>query len=216
MDHIARIEQEPPVAPSSFTPKHPIRREQPNKQQREREELGVSPFGKWRETWQSTSELRKSRNEITKRALRGEQMQNGTGGDLGHSLSADARSRATRDKYLPCHYFDYIGGTSTGGYVSSRQGQSHPLNSSRLISIMLSRLRMSVDEAIEEYEHLAGFIFGHPRIFSIRGPIPFPRDKYSSKRVVDVVQQVVLSRLCGKDPSMGQDLFASHERMCKT
>jgi len=21
-------------------------------------------------------------------------------------------------KYLPCHYFDYIGGTSTGGYVS--------------------------------------------------------------------------------------------------
>jgi hypothetical protein len=79
---------------------------------------------------------------------------------------------------------------------------------------MLSRLRMSVDEAIEEYERLAGFIFGHPRIFSIRGPIPFPRDKYSSKRVVEVVQHVVLSRLCGT--SMGQDLFASHERMCKT
>jgi len=23
----------------------------------------------------------------------------------------------TRCRYLPCHYFDYIGGTSTGGYV---------------------------------------------------------------------------------------------------
>jgi hypothetical protein len=75
---------------------------------------------------------------------------------------------------------------------------------------------MTVDDAIEEYENLAGFIFGHPRIFSIRGPIPFPRDKYSSKRVVDVIQHVVLSRLCGRDPAIGQDLFSSHERMCKT
>ena len=103
-----------------------------------------------------------------------------------------------------------------------QEGQSHfKIKSSilidhRLISIMLSRLRMSVDEAIEEYEHLAGYIFGHPRLFSIRGPIPFPRDKYSSKRVVDVIQDVVLSRLCGRDASIGQDLFASHGRMCKT
>ena len=47
--------------------------------------------------------------------------------------------------YLPCHYFDYVSGTSTGG----------------LIAILLGRLRMSVDEAIEEYKRLfATKLFG--------------------------------------------------------
>lgn len=46
--------------------------------------------------------------------------------------------------YLPCHYFDYVSGTSTGG----------------LIAIMLGRLRMTVDEAIEEYKGLSAKVFG--------------------------------------------------------
>ena len=45
--------------------------------------------------------------------------------------------------YLPCHYFDYVSGTSTGG----------------LIAILLGRLRMSVDEAIEEYKELSTKVF---------------------------------------------------------
>lgn len=45
--------------------------------------------------------------------------------------------------YLPCHYFDYVSGTSTGG----------------LIAILLGRLRMSVDEAVEEYKKLSAKIF---------------------------------------------------------
>jgi len=49
-------------------------------------------------------------------------------------------------KYLPCHYFDFIGGTCTGG----------------LIAIMLGRLRMSVDEAIEEYKELCKDVFEKP------------------------------------------------------
>ncbi|MCJ1273979.1 hypothetical protein MMC21_001772 [Puttea exsequens] len=49
-------------------------------------------------------------------------------------------------QYLPCHYFDYIGGTSTGG----------------LIAIMLGRLRMSVDEAIREYTQLSANVFQKP------------------------------------------------------
>lgn len=48
--------------------------------------------------------------------------------------------------YLPCHYFDYVSGTSTGG----------------LIAIMLGRLRMSVDDVIEEYQKLGAKVFGKP------------------------------------------------------
>lgn len=85
---------------------------------------------------------------------------------------------------------------------------------------MLSRLRMSVDDAMEEYENLAGYVFGHPRLFSIRPslrrPIPLLRDKYSGKRVVTVVNGVVKDRLSKKAADLGYDLFSSHERMCKT
>lgn len=49
-------------------------------------------------------------------------------------------------EYLPCHYFDYVSGTSTGG----------------LIAILLGRLRLSVDEAIEEYKRLSTKVFGKP------------------------------------------------------
>lgn len=43
----------------------------------------------------------------------------------------------------PCEIFDMIGGTSTGG----------------LIAIMLGRLQMTVDEALQEYRHLAKTVF---------------------------------------------------------
>ena len=46
--------------------------------------------------------------------------------------------------YLPCHYFDYVSGTSTGG----------------LIAILLGRLRRSVDEAIIEYKDICATVFG--------------------------------------------------------
>ena len=46
--------------------------------------------------------------------------------------------------YLPCHYFDYVSGTSTGG----------------LIAILLGRLRRSVDEAIKEYKIICATVCG--------------------------------------------------------
>ena len=49
-------------------------------------------------------------------------------------------------KYLLCHYFDIIGGSSTGG----------------LIAIMLGRLRMSVKEAIKEYQEMCKNVFEKP------------------------------------------------------
>ena len=44
-----------------------------------------------------------------------------------------------RSAYRPCHYFDYIGGSSSGG----------------LIALMLGRLRMSVDDALISYKELS-------------------------------------------------------------
>lgn len=49
-------------------------------------------------------------------------------------------------EYLPCHYFDYVGGASTGG----------------LVAIMLGRLRMSVEEAMKEYRELSADVFEKP------------------------------------------------------
>ncbi|MCJ1250856.1 hypothetical protein MMC30_008084 [Trapelia coarctata] len=51
-------------------------------------------------------------------------------------------SKRTRS-FLPCHYFDYIGGTSTGG----------------LMAIMLGRLRMDMDSALNVYRQLATEVF---------------------------------------------------------
>ena len=48
------------------------------------------------------------------------------------------------DDLLPCHYFDYMWGTSTGG----------------LIAIMLGRLRMSVPQALQVYRDVGQVIFG--------------------------------------------------------
>ena len=45
---------------------------------------------------------------------------------------------SSRSSYLPCHYFDYIGGTSTGG----------------IIAILLGRLRASVQTTMEIYERV--------------------------------------------------------------
>jgi hypothetical protein len=79
---------------------------------------------------------------------------------------------------------------------------------------------MPIDDAMWEYENLAGYVFAHPRFFSIRPsrtrPIPFPQDKYSGKRLVTVVKDVVARRLPKKAEHLSMNLFTSHEKMCKT
>lgn len=51
--------------------------------------------------------------------------------------------KTEKSKFRPCHYFDYIAGTSTGG----------------LIAILLGRLRMSVPSVIQEYKDLSSRVF---------------------------------------------------------
>ncbi|KAK5260285.1 hypothetical protein LTR40_004452 [Exophiala xenobiotica] len=77
-------------------------------------------------------------------------------------------------KYLPCHYFDFIAGTSTGG----------------LIAMMLGRLRMTVGHCIEEYIMLGAKVFGNPRIFCARSLLYWNRGKYYSGNVEKVVKHV--------------------------
>lgn len=49
-------------------------------------------------------------------------------------------------RYWPCHYFDYVSGTSTGS----------------LIAIILGRLRWNIDDCIVEYERLSAMVFQKP------------------------------------------------------
>ena len=89
----------------------------------------------------------------------------------------------------PAQYFDLIGGTSTGG----------------LIAIMLGRLRMTVDEAIEAYESLSKAIFGSKRS-------RFHDGKYSSKTFESVIKSVVAAKLGNENAKMREE----KEPTCKS
>ncbi|KAL8670970.1 MAG: hypothetical protein Q9168_004518 [Polycauliona sp. 1 TL-2023] len=97
--------------------------------------------------------------------------------------------------FLPCHYFDYAVGTSTGG----------------LISIMLSRLRMTVDDCINEYKTLGQRIFGNPRPFAF-GAVMWHKFDY---RVLEEVIKNVTRRHSEKSDVDVLD-FPSHEDLCRT
>ncbi|KAL8724639.1 MAG: hypothetical protein Q9181_006736 [Wetmoreana brouardii] len=62
------------------------------------------------------------------------------------SPDSDPIMKKLENTYWPCHYFDYVGGSSTGG----------------LIAIMLGRLRMTVDECLGAYEDLSANVFEKP------------------------------------------------------
>jgi hypothetical protein len=62
----------------------------------------LTPFKKWREK----QKQQRSIADLEK---------NGENQEISEDEQAEARARNIRNNYLPCHYFDYIGGTSTGG-----------------------------------------------------------------------------------------------------
>ena len=114
--------------------------------------------------------------------------------------------------WLPCHYFDYMGGTSTGGYTYLKM-QYHILTNfhCRLIAIMLGRLHMSIDDCISEYETLGERVFAHPRWFHIRSPMIYPRDKYRATDLEDVLKDVVSRHVSGGPHFPGGKNFALDE-----
>lgn len=106
--------------------------------------------------------------------------------------------RTASSPWLPCHYFDYMAGTSTGG----------------LISIMLGRLRMSIDDCITEYETLGHKVFAHPRWFHFRSPLFWLRDKYDHRSLEKAIRDVIDRRSPFVDG--GDKNFASDENKCRT
>ncbi|KAI9777994.1 MAG: hypothetical protein M1816_004291 [Peltula sp. TS41687] len=80
------------------------------------------------------------------------------------------------EHYFPRHYFDYIAGTSTGG----------------LSAIMLGRIRMSIDDALAQYDTVGNQVFGNPRMLHRRFSIlNYVKPKYRSRDMKKAVLEVV-------------------------
>jgi hypothetical protein len=85
------------------------------------------------------------------------------------AVEGSERREFNEDELLPCHYFDYMYGTSTGG----------------LISVMLARLRMSIPQCLELYRKVGHELFGHRR-----SVLPLAT-KYHHKPLEKAVQDIV-------------------------
>ena len=117
-------------------------------------------------------------------------------GEQANPRSQDAESA----RWLPCHYFDYVAGTSTGG----------------LIAIMLGRLRMNIDDCVSDYEKLGGKVFGRSRWFHLRSPLWFPRDKYNHRNLENAVKEVVDQKIPKIAKFPGGQNFGFDENRCRT
>jgi hypothetical protein len=84
-------------------------------------------------------------------------------------VAGSSRRTFVEDELLPCHYFDFMYGTSTGG----------------LISVMLARLRMTVPQCLEIYRQVGDDLFGHRR-----NMLPLAT-KYHHKPLEKAVQRIV-------------------------
>ncbi|KAL2043573.1 hypothetical protein N7G274_003880 [Stereocaulon virgatum] len=120
-------------------------------------------------------------------------------GSLRQHASETPRIRGTSSaSYLPCHYFDYVGGTGLGG----------------LVAIMLGRLRMSIYECLEAFTNLVNEVWSKPRIMNIRSPFLFPQAKYSSKILHQQLEHMV-SKVSGS--RIYDEIFRQpNQDMCRT
>lgn len=123
-------------------------------------------------------------------------------------------------EFLPCHYFDYIGGTSTGG----------------LIATMLGRLQFSVDEVIIHYQNIWTTMAAE--LSSSDALLPFRKSKRRRGNTSGLEQalskilqtrQLQLNNLLyrvgiqrsptgseSSTPNLLDDTFASDAEMCRT
>ncbi|KAL8693778.1 MAG: hypothetical protein Q9218_001474 [Villophora microphyllina] len=112
------------------------------------------------------------------------------------SLYGDPMMKELENTYRPCHYFDYVGGSSTGG----------------LIAIMLGRLRMTVDQCLGAYKGLSAEVFEKPSSRLMRS-----LNKYSSSTRRDRFQEL-FETLRPNQPSPNEHglKFKSDAVRCRT
>jgi hypothetical protein len=71
--------------------------------------------GKRLEPWSLLTPFKKWRVKQKQQRSIADLQKNGENQEISEDEQAEARARNIRNNYLPCHYFDYMGGTSTGG-----------------------------------------------------------------------------------------------------
>jgi hypothetical protein len=102
-----------------------------------------------------------------------------------------ADGRDNTEVPLACHYFSFMFGTSTGGYVQTRrrtcvgEKEGSDVNIS-IIAIMLGRLRMSIKDCIDTYCDLGGEVFGKKQPFHFLG-----QNKYDCTKLERIIREVV-------------------------
>lgn len=104
------------------------------------------------------------------------------------------------DVWLPCHYFDYIGGTGSGG----------------LIAIMLGRLKMDVHDSILAFEALLKKMFYHERWFHYRSLLFWPRAKFDHQILEQAIQNLVNDYTPGGPSFPRSSDFAFDKNQCRT
>jgi hypothetical protein len=84
-----------------------------------------------------------------------------------------------------------------------------------LIATMLSRLRMTVAEAVEQYEDVGKKIFENPRPISLAG---WPKCKHSKKPLVTAIQNLATSRRPKSEPPDESifNMFPAPSDLCRT
>ena len=125
-----------------------------------------------------------------------------------------ARPKMRGSLFLPCHYFDYAVGTSTGGSVIPFGFSYVALIGHSLIAIMLGRLRMTVNDCIAEFQDLGEKVFGHPRLALPGLTAIMPRDKYDHIELEKAIKDIVRKQ----GPEFYSDtLFRQpNDTMCRT
>ncbi|KAI9708449.1 MAG: hypothetical protein M1820_003910 [Bogoriella megaspora] len=95
----------------------------------------------------------------------------------------NTRPEVVEDELRPCHYFDYMYGTSTGG----------------LIATLLGRLRLTVPQCLEAYREVGDDLFG-----TKRSTVPFAT-KYDHKPLERAVKDIVKKYCLRHDECDGGD-----------
>ncbi|KAK5128542.1 hypothetical protein LTR85_003213 [Meristemomyces frigidus] len=92
------------------------------------------------------------------------------------SMSVRPESESTLSDFKIHHYFDYVAGTSTGA----------------LSAIMLSRMKLSIDEALAQYDAVGNKVFGNPRTVHFDGKL---LSKYHPKDMKAAVLSIIETQL---------------------